>query len=278
MAVTLPVLGKRAALSANMPPPHPTSRYFKLEVGGGFGCEAWHPRMKSCRKGFIRCRSREEPWGSHHVEASALKCETSSGLTEEVLWARNWFWTNRGAVRRRRLRLRREVGRRGAVITEPIACFASRSIRLGNGEPLQWQRTGLGRGACCLAVSQSRCLAVLTSKFFGSRKQARRPASALGMALHIIDGGSCHPCTRGIRMVRVPIFYKDWKICSSDLDLLAFGKFFPTSNNLSYFASQPWESPRLVFESSAGSFLKQTEAGQSFAGSQESHTNNNAFC
>ena len=40
--------------------------------------------MKSWRKGFMRCRRREDPWGSHHVEARALKCDTSVGLTEEV--------------------------------------------------------------------------------------------------------------------------------------------------------------------------------------------------
>lgn len=39
--------------------------------------------MKSCRRGFIRCRAREEPWGSHQVAARALKWEISSGLTEE---------------------------------------------------------------------------------------------------------------------------------------------------------------------------------------------------
>jgi len=39
--------------------------------------------MKSWRRGFIRWRIREGPWGSHQVEARALKCETSEGLTEE---------------------------------------------------------------------------------------------------------------------------------------------------------------------------------------------------
>jgi len=39
--------------------------------------------MKSCRRGFMRCRSREGPWGSHHDEASALKWETSVGSTVE---------------------------------------------------------------------------------------------------------------------------------------------------------------------------------------------------
>lgn len=39
--------------------------------------------MKSCRRGFMRCRSREGPWGSHQDEASALKWETSVGSTVE---------------------------------------------------------------------------------------------------------------------------------------------------------------------------------------------------
>jgi hypothetical protein len=64
------------------------------------------------------------------VDARALKCETSVGLTEEeevendetgvdlngdeetavMLCARNWFWTERGAPLRRRRKLRRAVG------------------------------------------------------------------------------------------------------------------------------------------------------------------------
>lgn len=40
----------------------------------------------------MRCSSREEPWGSHHEEARALKCDTSVGSTVEVgevgLWCR----------------------------------------------------------------------------------------------------------------------------------------------------------------------------------------------
>jgi hypothetical protein len=32
----------------------------------------------------MRWRSREEPWGSHQVEARALKWEISVGETEEV--------------------------------------------------------------------------------------------------------------------------------------------------------------------------------------------------
>jgi hypothetical protein len=62
----------------------------------------------------MRCKSREEPCGSHHVEARALKCDTSVGLTDDVvLCERNWFRTNRGEAKRRRFRLRRDVGRSG---------------------------------------------------------------------------------------------------------------------------------------------------------------------
>lgn len=39
--------------------------------------------MKSCRRGFMRWRAREEPWGAHQVEARALKWEISSALTDE---------------------------------------------------------------------------------------------------------------------------------------------------------------------------------------------------
>lgn len=92
--------------------------------------------MKSCRRGFIRWSRRDGPCGSHQVEARALKCETSVGLTEDVLdedevedeaeevndpdgdaeeaevelCARNWFWTNRGEDRSSRRRLRKAVG------------------------------------------------------------------------------------------------------------------------------------------------------------------------
>lgn len=74
----------------------------------------------------MRCNNLDEPCGSHHVDARALKCETSSGLTlesapEPVLWKRNWFCTNRGAVRRRRLRFRIDVGRSGEVVVIAIA-------------------------------------------------------------------------------------------------------------------------------------------------------------
>lgn len=35
----------------------------------------------------MRWRRREEPWGSHHVDARALKWEISVGLTEELVAA-----------------------------------------------------------------------------------------------------------------------------------------------------------------------------------------------
>ena len=40
--------------------------------------------MKSWRRGFIRCRSREGPCGSHHEAASREKCDTSVSETEDV--------------------------------------------------------------------------------------------------------------------------------------------------------------------------------------------------
>lgn len=43
--------------------------------------------MKSWRSGFMRWRRREEPWGSHHVDARALKWDISVGLTEELVAA-----------------------------------------------------------------------------------------------------------------------------------------------------------------------------------------------
>lgn len=80
--------------------------------------------MKSCLTGFIRCRRRDGPCGSHHVEARALKWEISAGETVEEgrvggdddddddkrrgCW--KWDLMERGAARRRRVMLRREVG------------------------------------------------------------------------------------------------------------------------------------------------------------------------
>jgi hypothetical protein len=48
-----------------------------------------HEVMKSCRRGFMRWRSRDGPCGSHHDDARELKCDTSVGSTvefEEGLW------------------------------------------------------------------------------------------------------------------------------------------------------------------------------------------------
>ena len=39
--------------------------------------------MKSWRRGFMRCRRREGPCGSHQVEARAEKWESSVDETEE---------------------------------------------------------------------------------------------------------------------------------------------------------------------------------------------------
>jgi hypothetical protein len=45
--------------------------------------EARQDWMKSCRRGFMRWRGREGPWGSHQEEARAEKWEISVALTEE---------------------------------------------------------------------------------------------------------------------------------------------------------------------------------------------------
>ncbi len=45
--------------------------------------EARQDWMKSWRRGFMRWRGREGPWGSHQEEARAEKCEISVALTEE---------------------------------------------------------------------------------------------------------------------------------------------------------------------------------------------------
>jgi hypothetical protein len=162
--------------------------------------------MKSWRSGFIRCRSREEPWGSHHVDARALKCETSSGLTEDEdeLWARNWFCTNRGAVRRRRLRLRRDVGWRGETITEPIGCFASRLGRLGNGDvKVAW----CGGDSACRGVFVSQSSEYVSEELtqqimfaFVSRRAGALLTGPCTKATRILKckrpGSHCHPHAR----------------------------------------------------------------------------------
>lgn len=87
MAVTDAVVGRRAADSAKMPPPQPMSRYLSFcgwvvsEEGGVEFRQRW---MKVWRSGFMRCRIREGPWGSHHEEARAEKCDISLSVTVEA--------------------------------------------------------------------------------------------------------------------------------------------------------------------------------------------------
>lgn len=59
IAVHFAVEGRRAADSANMPPPQPTSRYVDGDPDPGEARE--RDRMKSCRRGFIRCKGRDGP-------------------------------------------------------------------------------------------------------------------------------------------------------------------------------------------------------------------------
>lgn len=87
IAVTDCVVGRRAADSAKMPPPQPMSRYrsfedVSVEMDGGI---PFRQRViKVCRSGFMRCSSRDGPTGSHQLDASALKWETSVGSTEDL--------------------------------------------------------------------------------------------------------------------------------------------------------------------------------------------------
>ena len=48
----------------------------------------------------MRWRSREGPWGSHQLDASALKCDTSVGSTEDLggTWGEDWVEEKRTAV------------------------------------------------------------------------------------------------------------------------------------------------------------------------------------
>lgn len=92
IAVTDAVDARRAAEEEKMPPPQPMSRYecfFVSPFGllGLVGSERdwWRQElMKSWRRGFMRCRRREGPCGSHHEAARREKCETSVADTEEV--------------------------------------------------------------------------------------------------------------------------------------------------------------------------------------------------
>lgn len=107
IAVTLSVVGSRAADSANIPPPQPTSRYRTVRFEGpavgsteGCGCapDMRHERMNVWRSGFMRWRRRDGPCGSHHEEARAPKWDTSEGSTVdceerwEVLVVRRRAW------------------------------------------------------------------------------------------------------------------------------------------------------------------------------------------
>jgi hypothetical protein len=55
------------------------------------------------RSGFMRCRSREGPWGSHQLEASALKCDTSVGSTVPVCVEAEGLWRVEGVVEKHRV-------------------------------------------------------------------------------------------------------------------------------------------------------------------------------
>lgn len=83
---------------------------------GDVGFEERHEVMKSWRSGFMRCRRREEPWGSHHEEARAEKWESSLGETE--VWGFELvveIERVEACDRRRKERLRREVARKDMV-------------------------------------------------------------------------------------------------------------------------------------------------------------------
>ena len=70
---------------------------------------ARHEAMKSWRTGFMRCRTREGPWGSHQELAREEKWLSSSGETEVV--AVEWRRVVVVVVRVLRVRRVRRVGR-----------------------------------------------------------------------------------------------------------------------------------------------------------------------
>lgn len=75
--------------SAKIPPPQPTSKYFKPPSDGcGGGACARQVARKSWRIGFIRCRTRDGPIGSHQLLARDEKCDNSFADTDEVEWLR----------------------------------------------------------------------------------------------------------------------------------------------------------------------------------------------
>ena len=114
----------RAIDSAKMPPPQPISRYFKPRPrprprpcpgpGPGpwsrsGGASARQVAIKSWRSGFIRCRTRDGPIGSHQLLAREEKCDSSFAETDEVV---EWWRVVLRAVARVRA-----VGRRGDIFS-----------------------------------------------------------------------------------------------------------------------------------------------------------------
>lgn len=111
----------RASDSAKMPPPQPISRYRRLfllrVLVGSMGEDgvvlligvdsARQEAMKSWRTGFMRCRTREGPWGSHHDVAREEKWDSSLAETEE--WCRVWDLGRVVGVVVRARRVRRRV-------------------------------------------------------------------------------------------------------------------------------------------------------------------------
>lgn len=62
--------------------------------------------MKVWRSGFMRWRRREGPWGSHHDDARALKCDTSVGSTVPLLGDAEGLWRLVGVLERKREAIR----------------------------------------------------------------------------------------------------------------------------------------------------------------------------
>ena len=63
------------------------SRYLSLGDGlllGDGGAEARHRWIKVWRRGFMRCRIRDGPWGSHQEEARAEKWDISVSETVDA--------------------------------------------------------------------------------------------------------------------------------------------------------------------------------------------------
>ena len=117
--------------------------------------------IKSCRRGFMRCSRRDEPWGSHQSAARALKWETSSGLTEEdeeCHRGRAMEGVARRGVDERVacLRVRRHVGRRrgAAMAARARRCWRSETgWLLDLGEDDKADDFGDAKTAGCAAPS-----------------------------------------------------------------------------------------------------------------------------